>query len=928
MLSNRGRSQGPALDRGSLTAELSIGQAEESSVRYAFLPLLLLFSTIGHRGAFALDANTASADGPAIIPSTQQAAASGKVQAARDERIGPRFDVTRLGAVGDSATDDTAAIQAAFDACWNHGMPIMHGGGYGGVVEFPGARVYTISSTIYTHDSCRLEGMVNSLTPSVVQWNGPAAGVVYSISGFTIATNSAGYTPAYAIKPSHIAPYTVTFPVANTVSINDWVLIRGLSTPAGHAINNTVAQVVAASKDSLTVVVPFVPPLKGNFVDAGQVTTINVMFASDTSSRYFEEVKDIQFQSKRGIPEKNRAGVDFYFGSRVDTGTKVLGSYATAPLYFGYYFSDGGIDIDFDKGWRADNPGIAGIYWRVSGQDNLGMENGTVSSNSGGAIMLDNSACNQGFMIRVSSRNMGMEVETQGLAAGLGIFNLLDCPGNVFPTQFAMDMENTKTAADEGAVNYPTIVMSPPNDSALNLNIVNGVFPNGKDPGAPQRWVGLPALSRNDASGQQGYIPSLTYAPPFTSAGNLGTSYNSERAMSQCIGDCNVGRLWQYGVEASPFLYSDAAFTSLARGTTLFAGQVLATPSFWKAGNGGRYAFDVVSQPGTVGIPNNGETTCQTTGHGWQFVCSSAEDLSVTQHINVGPVNDAMVTRIDATNPLAVLVSVNKSVGIVSTPTKLSFSAPLLAPEIQIPTKQSNEPNGGAWAKGDAIQNSLAASNGVAGWVNISGGVSGRWAGVPLGDSQGKINAAQISGTTGSGAVVLAKSPALNGLSDSGDASFNNVTISGSCSGCVGRNVRTVAAFCTGRATGSATLTMFGAGTNIESCTASVNGQSAGQLLMNTSGIASGLAVRCGQAGVTQSSGVFKIWDLPPGVPMSGAKSGIDTGISVTYGTVIAGSTQFDDVHTFTYKKGDLLRIQFTTERNETLGDCNASFNY
>ena len=37
--------------------------------------------------------------------------------------IGPRYDVTNaaFGAQGDGSTDDTAAIQTAFNACWNNG---------------------------------------------------------------------------------------------------------------------------------------------------------------------------------------------------------------------------------------------------------------------------------------------------------------------------------------------------------------------------------------------------------------------------------------------------------------------------------------------------------------------------------------------------------------------------------------------------------------------------------------------------------------------------------------------------------------------------------------------------------------------------------------------------------------------------------------
>jgi hypothetical protein len=86
--------------------------------------------------------------------------------------------------------------------------------------------------------------------------------------------------------------------------------------------------------------------------------------------------------------------------------------------------------------------------------------------------------------------------------------------------------------------------------------------------------------------------------------------------------------------------------------------------------------------------------------------------------------------------------------------------------------------------------------------------------------------------------------------------------------------------------------------------------------------------VRCAHTGIDSSSGVFRIWDLPSGTALSGADSGVDTGLTVTYGTVMANTTLFDTTHTFSYSKGDLLRIQFTTQQNETLGYCEASFNY
>jgi hypothetical protein len=861
-----------------------------------------------------------------------QANPSSKVDEVQSPGIGPRYDVTRFGAVGNDSTDDTAAIQAAFTACWNQGRSKVSGkqgqGNYGGVVEFPGARIYVISSTIYAYDTCRMEGIVNFQTASPVRWNGPAAGAVYKINSFTVAANSRPYYPAYSPAPSPAPASIVTFPLGNSVKVNDWVLLQGFKTSAGVSINNTVAQVVDASGESFTVVVPFVPAATGTISDTGTATTINVMFASDTLSRYHEEIRDISFGNQPQIPKANRAGVDFYFGSRVDSGTKIWGAQADNPLYYGFYFSQGGIDVDFDKGWRGDEPGIAAIYWRITGGDNFGIANGTVSSNSGGTMLLDNSACSQGNMVRVTSRNMGLEVENLGLAPGLGEFLLLDCARDVFPVQFSIDMENTRTAADRGAVNYPTIVMNPPNDVALNLNIVNGIFPNGRDSNPTQRWVGMPALSRYDKSGAEGEIPSLVYSASLTSSGDLGVAYNNQRAMSQCLGDCNIGQLWQYGIHASAFLYSDAQFTALPNATTLYEGQIVAPPAYWGGTDGNRYAMNVVHRAGTTGVPNVGATACESGGRSRQIVCTSARDLSVGQHINLAATKDLLITRIDATDPKAVRLTVNKDVAAISNPVPLGFSPPVLGGEIQMPAKFQGVPKGGSWASGDMMQNAAAQQNGVAAWVDVANGGPGVWAGVPLGNDKGQIDSSQISDTTGSGDVVRSKSPTVSNLVDTGTTSLRNLTISGSCRGCSGKSIRTVQAFCTGKADSASTLTMFGAGGSRITCTSVVSAEAIAQLLMPTGGIVSNLAVRCAQSGQTGSSGVFSIWDLPTGTAMSDGRSGVNTGVTVTYGTSRANTTLFDSIHTFEYAQGDLLRIQFSTQANETLGDCVASFDY
>jgi len=305
--------------------------------------------------------------------------------------------------------------------------------------------------------------------------------------------------------------------------------------------------------------------------------------------------------------------------------------------------------------------------------------------------------------------------------------------------------------------------MSPPSDTALSLNIVDGKFPSGISPNTTQRWVGVPSLTRYDASGVNGIIPGLTYSPSLTSAGAINTDYTIDHAMTQCFGDCNIGQLWQYGIQASAFLYSDTAFAALPNATTLFAGQIVAPPAYWNGANGSRYALDVVYQTGTTGIPNSGATTCQTSSTAQQFVCTSATDLGTGQHITVGSNTNKVIAYVDATNSASVLVYTTTTLAIVSSATALGFSAPVLGPEMQMPTKSSAAPTSLAWSQGDTQQNSAAAANGVAAWVNVAAGTPGTWAGIPLGNSSGQIAPSQIASTTGSGNVVLAGAPTFTG---------------------------------------------------------------------------------------------------------------------------------------------------------------------
>jgi hypothetical protein len=879
----------------------------------------------------------------ALLLSANSLCAQSTTVVAPPSRIGSRYDVTNsaFGAVGNGSTDDTTAIQAAFNACWNN----VTVGSMGGIIEFPGPHTYVISSTINAYDGCQIEGTIGSSTgansPPKILWNGPAVGRTYTTSAFTAITN-ASLSPRYVYTQSfpqmsgsssnRIAPYIVTFSVVNDLKPNQWVEINDCSTVAGLTLNRAMGQVASATGTSAVIAIPS-STATGTMTDSCTLTTVSVVFAFGSQARYMQSISNIEVINR----DSNPASVDFLFGSRVDTGTHIIDTWAEKPREYGYYFCCGGINVEFDKGFRSDLAGKAGIYWRAS-SDSLALANGTItnaqlasSPHDGVAVMLDASQCLSGY-VHMTVRNVKTEIAY--LAPNYGIYTMLDCPSNANGMQFFLDFDNdwnTVNSATAAGNSYTAFAMYPPNDAALIFHGSNLSFQSGSGSNTTQRFVGLPLISRNDLSGTSGNMPELIYAPPFHSmqaAGGLGSTFASEAGLTQHIGDSNVGQTYQYGIQASDFLYSDTGFAALPNATTLFAGQILAPPAYWSKANGDRYAIDVVYETGTTGSPNGGRTTCKTGTAANQFVCTSATDLSLGEMITVGANTGKEIRYVDATNTANVLVNVNQNVTAVSSPTTLSFTAPVLGPEIQIPTKSSATPSTLRWSNGDMEQNAEAKMNGVAAWVNVAAGTPGRWAGVPLGNSMGQINSSQISGSTGSGNVVLANSPSIRSLTDTGTTNLNNVTISGTCSGCSRGTLRTAQAFCDGRATPSSTITMFGAGSATVFCTSVVGKYDAAQLLMTTSGTLSSLAIRCGHTGVNSSSGVFSVRDLPSGTYLSDADSGVDTGLTVTYGTTKANTTIFDSTHAFAYAKGDLLRIQFTTQGGETLGDCSASFNY
>jgi hypothetical protein len=757
----------------------------------------------------------------------------------------PTYDVTVYGAKGDGATDDTAAVQAAFTACYNNNV-----GFYGGVVQFPGARKYVISAGIDAYHGCSVEGIPSAssggTTPASILWNGPATGTISQITQSAIASN--------------VATITAT----NTLSAGEWVIIQGLT--AGFCLNNLVAQVSATGLTTSQFEIPtgHVCTNESATSDSGTATTTSVAFYTDTTARYEQVIKGIYLNGYPGLPAANQFGVGFYFGSRVDSGTMILNDNVDSGKYFDYYFSNGGIDFEMDKGWRSDGAAsVAMLYWRVGAVDSFSISNASLSaqqvnSNSGAYVMLDNSACFAGSQVKMTSRNIRMEVD-EPFYPGYGGITLLDCPSNS-GTQFTLDMEGSyqvNQSLTTAGFNAPSIVMSPPNESALQLTAINGIFAAGTGANNTTPFVGLPSISRNNMTGSNGSTPFISYSPPI----NVGQT--ALKAPAQSLNDVNINQLWQYKTQAADFLYSDTAFAALPNGTTLLAGQIVAPPSYWASTSATeRYGLNVVVTAGTTGTPNNGQTTCtspssavlnctapqatvtasscsgttltftvasggSTFATGYRFwtagtaesylnsgpytvlsststsvstnyacqtftgnpsdtgtlTLSSTQDLSLGQHVSVaGIVTNSIIGAINAGNPANIIITLMNGTTVTGSPGALTYSAPVLGNEMQLLTKAAAAPTTGTWLQGDIVEDSDASATGVCGWVNTTGGSPGAWGNIYCGSGGAGIT---LTTTGSSGAATLAGSvlniPIYSG--GGGGGSVSSVALVGSGTG-------------------------------------------------------------------------------------------------------------------------------------------------
>jgi hypothetical protein len=166
------------------------------------------------------------------------------------------------------------------------------------------------------------------------------------------------------------------------------------------------------------------------------------------------------------------------------------------------------------------------------------------------------------------------------------------------------------------------------------------------------------------------------------------------------------------------------------------------------------------------------------------------------------------------------------------------------------------------------------------------------------------------------GATAIVNCPPTGGSSSTycgGDGAWHSPSASA---------VRGFSGYCSGTATSSQTLSIFGLGTATFTCTATSAAQVSSFMVPAGGGTLSNLSVRCGTTGVNASSGVFTVYRFDT----SGATHALTS--TVTYGTATANSLVVDSTHTDALTAGDLVYVRFTTQATETLANCDVGFNY
>jgi hypothetical protein len=721
--------------------------------------------------------------------------------------IGQTYNVldAKYGAVGNGSTDDKAAVQAAFNACYAGG---------GGTVQFPGGHTYLISGTVNTFYGCGYTGgsqpgsPTNALLAPVV-WGGCPSGGTYpscnaatvdTITSITVASNvganvsctSGSFKHCSPAFPNGLStPYYATVTATGTLpSVGDWMYLNGLTSTNGVQLNRTACSVAAVGSGNFTCLIPR-RVTTGTYSDSGTATRIGVMFAHSsmgaTSSAeiYSTPCTHLDFRPLSGTTAASLPDIAIYYGATTDSGSDIHGCQVQAANLFSVYYADGAYNTHWDGEWRSDGAGVAAVYLPLDYVSTLSLTHGEVDNNrasvtgsttSGGLIYFDDSDCgNQAY---VSESDLRIETN-ESITSGLGVHTGVAC--NAGTTYSGLNEPNVYLSMDtvtvapgnstsQGTVNSAAFVVSPALDSFFQINGKNLALPSSYS-NSWNNFQGMNYANLINFQGSDGIITDLNYALPITRLYMSGVGSLNGRNPHQIIGDLSINNLFMNGVPASPWLQTDAAFTALPNGTTLHLGDIIEVPAVWKASSP-RYNLYSVVQEGTTGTLNSGSTTCTTGIVNWLTV-SSVTGLMLGQHINCGANTNMIIGNINASNPTAVLVYAVWSTSVGS-PVTLSYSAPVLSPEIQFPIKAAAAPASGTWIQGDQSQNSSASANGIAGYVNVAGGTPGTWAAIPAFDASGKMAAAQLQSVTGTGnQVVLSAAPTITNQSAVGTSATN-----------------------------------------------------------------------------------------------------------------------------------------------------------
>jgi hypothetical protein len=716
--------------------------------------------------------------------------------------VGQTFSVMdpAYGAVGNASTDDTVAIQAAYNACFAAG---------GGTVQFPGGHAFLITSTINTFYGCGHLGGSQPGSPtyallSPVVWGGCPSGGTYpscnaatvdTITSITVASNvgtnvnctSGGFKYCTANFPNGLStPYYATVTATGTLpTVNQWMYLNGLTSVNGVQLNRTACSVAAVGSGNFTCLIPK-RVTTGTYSDSGTATRIGVMFASSSTSSeaYSTPCNHLDFRPLSGTTTVSSPDIALYYGVTTDTGSDIYGCQFQGDNLWGVYYGDGAYNTHWDQEWRIDGAGVGGIYLPQDYIGTLSLSHGEMDNNrssvtgsttSGGLILLDDSGCGNQVYVDISD----VRVETnESITSGLGVHTGVACnDGTTYsglnePNVFlSIDKETIApgNATSQGTVNSAAFVVSPASDTFFQIHATNSAFPSSYS----NAWInfqGMYYANLTNANGSDGIITDFDYSVPVNSLYASGVGSPNGRNPHQFYGDSYFDEIRQKGVPAHPWLQTDTAFSALPAGTTLRVGTIIEDPTTWST-NTGRHSLYNVVQEGTTGTLNGGATTCTTGIANWITV-SSVTGLMLGQHVTCGSNTNMIIGHINAANPTAVLVYAVWSTSVGS-PVTLSYSAPVLT-ETQFPLKAAGAPSSGTFIQGDQSQNSSATANGIGGYVNTVGGTPGTWAGIPLGDTNGKLAAAQLQSVTGTGnKVVLDTAPTITNQTRLGTSATN-----------------------------------------------------------------------------------------------------------------------------------------------------------